>query len=261
MASNNTSANLIVKEPINDNYEWIWYNSQLRIIHSIKDDMYQMQSIISACDSNKQARHWFDNDSTKELLREFLLEMNTAEFRGIQKPFEKRPNLAPAIKGYYIHRLLVNAVAMWASPRYSLRIFRLLDEMARNEREELENRFNEKIQEQKPRLVPEKKERSYKYMIWTEEMPEDPDMINLHLVRRNNKTFYVVQHIRNSDKCWFFREQLPVAMTPNEDIKALVKNVLPKSEYDIDGCTILTYKEHLPLLHERITEYFDSFQD
>ena len=45
--------------------------------------MYQMQSIISACDSNKQARHWFDNDSTKELLREFLLEMNTAEFRGI----------------------------------------------------------------------------------------------------------------------------------------------------------------------------------
>ena len=29
-------------------------------------------------------------------------------------PYENRKNLAPGLKGYYVHRLLVNAVAMWA---------------------------------------------------------------------------------------------------------------------------------------------------
>ena len=60
----------VATTPINDDYEWIQYNERLRIIHSIKDDMYQMQSIVSACNSNKQIRHWFDNQSTKELLDE-----------------------------------------------------------------------------------------------------------------------------------------------------------------------------------------------
>ena len=32
-------------------------------------------------------------------------------------PYENRKNLAPGLKGYYVHRLLVNAVAMWASPK------------------------------------------------------------------------------------------------------------------------------------------------
>ena len=57
-----------LNEKINDDYEWIQYNEKLRLIHSIKDDMYQMQSIVNACNSQKQIRHWFDNKSTKELL-------------------------------------------------------------------------------------------------------------------------------------------------------------------------------------------------
>ena len=32
-------------------------------------------------------------------------------------PYENRKNLAPGLKGYYVHRLLVNAVAMWTSPK------------------------------------------------------------------------------------------------------------------------------------------------
>ena len=258
------TSNKLIYEPINDDYEWIQYNKQLRIIHSIKDDMYQMQSIINTCDSLKQARHWFDNQSTKELLNEFELEKSSGRILPEEKLFENRKNLAPGLKGYYVHRLLVNAVAMWASPRYSIRIFKLLDEIAKNERKELEQTIMQKeqtINQQRPRMVPAKKDKCYKYLIWKEEQPNDPDMILLHLVKRHINNFrQVSKHYKNKDENWFYRENLPIAMTPNEDIKELVKQSFPGSEYDIDGSTILIYKEHLPKLHDLFDKYFDEFQ-
>ena len=56
--------------PINAEYEFIQYNEQLRIIHSINDDFYQMQSIINSCQSNKPCKDWFRNQSTQEILDE-----------------------------------------------------------------------------------------------------------------------------------------------------------------------------------------------
>ena len=53
-------------EPINEDYEWLQYNEHLRIIHSIKDDMFQAQSIVNACRSTKQAAKWFENKSTQQ---------------------------------------------------------------------------------------------------------------------------------------------------------------------------------------------------
>ena len=266
-----TTNNTLVYEPINNDYEWIQYNKQLRIIHSIKDDMYQMQSIINTCDSLKQARHWFENQSTKELLNEFEFERSSVGILPEEKLFENRKNLAPGLKGYYVHRLLVNAVAMWASPRYSIRIFKLLDEIAKNERKELEQTIikqdqtimeqQQTIIKQQPRLVPEKKEKSYKYLIWKEEQPDDPDMILLHLVKRNSRNFrQVSKHFNNVNERWFYRENLPIAMTPNEDIKSLIQRTFPGSEYDINGSTILIYKEHLDKLYDIIVKYFDEFQ-
>ena len=52
---NTTTA--IVHEAINEEYEYIQYNKQLRLIRSVKDDMYQMQSIMNALRSTKQAYH------------------------------------------------------------------------------------------------------------------------------------------------------------------------------------------------------------
>ncbi|KAK8899824.1 hypothetical protein M9Y10_002146 [Tritrichomonas musculus] len=74
MSVTNTNSSRLIREPINDEYEWIQYNNQLRIIHSINDDMYQMKSIIEACGSSKPSKDWFRNQSTKELLSEFELE-------------------------------------------------------------------------------------------------------------------------------------------------------------------------------------------
>ena len=262
-----SNINKLVYEPINNNYEWIQYNKQLRIIHSIDDDMYQVQSIINACESTKQATRWINSEYRSEVVIEIAKVQNCT----LDEIVQNRRNLAPGIRGYYVHRLLVNYVAMWASPRYAVHIFKLLDEIASDERTKLLQTINEQsttineqhqtIIEQQPRLVPKKKEQSYKYLIWKEEQPNDPDMILLHLVKRNNRNFrQVSRHFKNKDENWFYRENLPIAMTPNEDIKDLIRQKLPGSEYDIEGSTILTYKEHLSILHDLISKYFDQFQ-
>ena len=46
----------------------------------------------------------------------------------------KRMDIAPGLQGYYVHRLLVNNIAMWASPRYSIYVMQLLDTNFENER-------------------------------------------------------------------------------------------------------------------------------
>ncbi|EAX91923.1 hypothetical protein TVAG_442960 [Trichomonas vaginalis G3] len=284
MSTTENTTTVIVHEAINEEYEWVQFNKQLRLIRSVKDDMYQMQSILTACyaPDTKLPKDWFRNQSTIELLseaqRDILFSENSEEQRVGKKPqspklYENREKLPNGLRGYYVHRLLVNNVAQWASARYSWYVCKLLDELHRQEREEMEKKLHAKdevieakdksIQKRIPRSVPKGKEKNYKYMIYTEEMEneEDKDMVMLHLVRRNNKSFYDLAKIYKSDRNWFYRENLPISMTPNEQIKEIVKNTLPQTHYDIKGCTILTFKEDLTLLKEKITEYFDNFKE
>ncbi|KAI5504959.1 KilA, N-terminal/APSES-type HTH, DNA-binding family [Trichomonas vaginalis G3] len=294
MSTTENTTTAIVHEAISEEYEWVQFNKQLRLIRSVKDDMYQMQSILTACfaPDTKVPKDWFRNQSTIELLneaqRDRLFSENREEQRVGEKPqspklyenreklrvgekpqspklYENRENLPNGLRGYYVHRLLVNNVAQWASARYSWYVCKLLDELHRQEREEMENKLEAKdksIQKRIPRSVPKGKEKNYKYMIYTEEMEneEDKDMVMLHLVRRNNKSFYDLAKIYKSDRNWFYRENLPISMTPNEDVKQIVQDTLPQTHYDMKGCTILTFKEDLPLLKEKITEYFDNFK-
>ena len=258
-ANNSSNANKLIYESINDDYEWIQYNKQLRIIHSIKDDMYQVQSIINALGSNKQATRWVNSENRNEIYNEIA----TVQKCTLEEIIQNRKNLPNGIRGYYVHRLLVNYIAIWASPAYAVRIFKLLDEIASNERNELIKVIDDKertIEHQRPRLVPQTKERSYKYLIWKED-DDESDTVILHLVKRNKANFrQVSKHYKNTDERWFYRDNLPIAMTPNEDIKALIKSYFPGSEYRIVGSTISINKQHLPELHDIISEYFDEFQ-
>ncbi|EAX74478.1 hypothetical protein TVAG_516410, partial [Trichomonas vaginalis G3] len=262
MSTTENTTTAIVHEAINEEYEWVQFNKQLRLIRSVKDDMYQMQSILTACfaPDTKKPQDWFRNQSTQELLseaqRDILFSENSEEQRLREKSYspklyENREKLPNGLRGYYVHRLLVNNVAQWASARYSWYVCKLLDELHRQEREEMENKLEAKdksIQKRIPRSVPKGKEKNYKYMIYTEEMEneEDRDMVMLHLVRRNNKSFYDLAKIYKSDRNWFYRENLPISMTPNEDVKQIVQDTLPQTHYDMKGCTILTFKEDLP---------------
>ena len=258
----------VATTPINDDYEWIQYNERLRIIHSIKDDMYQMQSIISACNSHKPCKDWFRNQSTVELLESAknasggipLLEKTHENGSGgippDRKIYENRPNLPNELKGTYIHRLLVNHVAMWASPTYAWYIMKLLDDIFQKQREQLNN----KIEEMKPRQVPQNKQRSYKYMIWKEDIEGDDGHVKLHLVKRNTKTFYDMVQIYRSERNWFFRDNLPIAMTPNEDIKKIIKQNFTGNEATVKASTVIINKDCLARLHELVDNYFNNFQ-
>ncbi|EAX87124.1 hypothetical protein TVAG_320510 [Trichomonas vaginalis G3] len=158
MSTTENTTTAIVHEAINEEYEWVQFNKQLRLIRSVKDDMYQMQSILTACfaPDTKHTDDWFKNQSTQELLseaqRDILFSENSEAQRdrlpsgspkthenseisldrllsALHKTHENRKNLPINLRGWYVHRLLVNAVAMWASPRYAWYIYMMLDEL------------------------------------------------------------------------------------------------------------------------------------
>ena len=131
--SNTNITNNLICKSINDDYEWIQYNKELRIIRSIKDDMYQMQSIINVCDSNKQATRWVNSEDRTKLFNEIATMQNCT----LEKVIQNRTNLPNGLRGYYINRYLVNHVAIWASETYAVHILKLLDDIASREREEL----------------------------------------------------------------------------------------------------------------------------
>ena len=243
----------IIHETISCGYEYIQYNKKLRIIHSIDDDMYQVQSIINACHSDKLSKDWYRNQETKELLNAFRKDRDLG---GIE-PCIIRSDVRVDLRGYYVHRLLVNAVAMWASPRYAIDIFMLLDEMASAERKAMEST----IQHQRPRMVPKNHEHDYRYLIWRESMPSNPNGVILHLVRRSKSTFdQVRKHYENDNERWFYRDNLPISMSVNKDIKEIVKNIIPAGEYEMTGCDIRLHVQFLDRLYESFSEYFNQFQ-
>ncbi|KAK8839992.1 hypothetical protein M9Y10_031277 [Tritrichomonas musculus] len=69
-------------------------------------------------------QNWYRNSSTQELLEEIR---RVGDFSGSKNIYEKREDLPNGLRGYYVHRILVNHVAIWCSPRYSYYIMKLLD--------------------------------------------------------------------------------------------------------------------------------------
>ncbi|KAI5524111.1 KilA, N-terminal/APSES-type HTH, DNA-binding family [Trichomonas vaginalis G3] len=93
MSTSENTTTAIVHEAINEEYEYIQYNKQLRLIRSVKDDIYQMQSIMNALRSTKQAYHWFENQQTKELLEEFPHMIASLGKPREEIPYENRKRL------------------------------------------------------------------------------------------------------------------------------------------------------------------------
>ena len=246
----NTNNNTTV-EAINEDYEYLQYNVHLRIIHSIKDDFYQMQSIIEACQSKKQASDWYRNSSTQELLEEIR---RVGDFSGSKNIYEKREDLPNGLRGYYVHRILVNHVAIWCSPRYSYYIMKLLDSVFERERQQQQT----KIEELLPRAVPRDHKHDYRYLIWKEIIPDNREFVRLHLVRRNKHNFRVVyNHLHNEEECWYYKNNLPISMSPNQDIKEIIKKNFGENDVKVSGFVVVIRVSCLPRLHELVDSYFN----
>ena len=211
------------------------------------------QNNINACGSKKQPTRWLNLAETNEIIKELASVQKCTDANLVQN----RPNLPIELRGTYVHKLLVNDIACWANRKYAIYIAQLLDTYFEKQRNQLQTKVNE----QKPRMVPNGKQKSYKYMIWKEILNDKPEYIRLNLVRRNAKSFYEVSKIRNTNACWFYKPNLPIAMTPNEDIKNIIKKNFNGEEAVIKGCKIDIKIELLDKLKELITNYFESYQE
>jgi uncharacterized coiled-coil protein SlyX len=138
--------------PISENLEYYEYNDELKLVHLIKEDMFQCKSILDSLKcSDKRTNNWIRNNDTKDLIegfksmREFAHELLINEF--------VFPNNLKHYNGYYIHRLLVNHFAMWCNKKYAYKISLILDEHFENlrlkkemvEKDDCIKRLNESI--------------------------------------------------------------------------------------------------------------------
>lgn len=256
----------LIRESINQDYEWIQYNSDLKIIHSIKDDMFHAQSILNALGSKKLFRQWIENKQTKELLKGFKDEFGEPQNSEGRNIIENRINLENGLRGYYIHRLLVNSVAMWAAPLYAIKVYKLLDCLYEIERSSLEEKIQEKdtqIQEKdtqieslKPRSVPEGKEKNYIYCIYTNET-DDADVVKLNFVRRNKKRIKTALKGVDPTRYIIYKECLPIAMSVNEIIKNKICKIVPKEEYRFEkhSGAMFVNKDYLDEIKQMVEAY------
>lgn len=142
----NTSRTIIPIEGTDGRFEWYQYNDDLRIIHSVEDDMFHAGSIIRALGSTKVVKDWLRNKQTAELLSGFE---SIGEF-SYRHLFNEKPqfNNIKCIRGTYIHRFLVNHFAIWISPRYAYKISLILDDHFELQRKNKEiDRLNANVAE------------------------------------------------------------------------------------------------------------------
>lgn len=118
--------------PINSELEYYEYNDDLKLVHLIKEDMFQCKSILDSLNSNKQTNEWLRNKDTKRLIEGFK---RIREFSDTNNLIKKLPKtIGSTTDGYYIHRLLVNHFAMWVDIEYAYKISLILDEHFENSR-------------------------------------------------------------------------------------------------------------------------------
>lgn len=116
--------------PINTELEYYEYNDELRLVHLIKEDMFQCKSILESLKSSKQTNEWLRNKDTKKLINGFT---RIREFSDTNTLIKKLPKtIGSTTDGYYIHRLLVNHFAMWVDVEYAYKISLILDEHFEN---------------------------------------------------------------------------------------------------------------------------------
>ena len=261
-----------VHQSINNEYEWIQYNSDLRIIRSINDDMYQCKSILSALDvADKEVNNWIRNKQTQELLASYDEKPLDREFAVLAKTHEIRNDVAIELRGYYIHRKLVPIFAMWANVRYARKIIDLLDNIFDEERKEMEEALESKdtvilnqatlLTDAKPRKVAAGFEKDYVIAIKFVPEYDTPKFTALHIRRRHKSTFRAVAKEYTEDSTFMIREGLTNAMSCTYALKMKLWKGIPFHERVLKGSLLLIDPLYIDEAFEILETTFNEYQE
>lgn len=94
----------------------------------------------------------------------------------------------------------------------------------------------------------------YKYLIWKEDTDDD-EFVMLHFVRRNSRTWRKLPN-KYKNRKWYFKDSIPSTMTPNKDIKDMIRTIFNRDSYDIGSNDVIVRKAMLDMLYEFIDKYF-----
>jgi hypothetical protein len=106
----------------------IQYNEDIKVIHSIHDDMFHCQTIAKSLKSTRyrDIKKFFNSKTTKDYVT-FLAIKFAGENLPQRKIVDERLNISNNLRGTYIHRRLINRFSCWCSNEYSYKIEEMLD--------------------------------------------------------------------------------------------------------------------------------------
>lgn len=131
-----STANNVEQLQIHSNNETFTRGSYNGISVLIRDKDKYINATAMCNQFNKKFRKIFENISWQHYLKEFEEEYQTAGIPADYK-YELKKGFSFEIRGTYIHPKLINYVAIWASPRYAVKVGKIMDAINDNNTEAL----------------------------------------------------------------------------------------------------------------------------
>lgn len=133
---------LIIRR-VDDKFAWIDYHGFQSVLIDLSNSYINAsklckEDITSTTPNGKRFDQWLNRSSSKELMQELFIEINSTE--DTEKPIPvviQHTNVSNEVKGSYIHPLLVPNVLAWLSPRFSLQVGRIVNMYVAKQQEEL----------------------------------------------------------------------------------------------------------------------------
>ena len=123
-------------------YEWYCYSADLQILRDTRNGMFNARSILVAVNSTKASSNgnkWFTLEKTKEMIKGFCTLGGFKE----EELMINVTNVPVEFRGWYLHELLVEHYAIWASVEYAYKISLLLKKIREEERDRLAEQARE----------------------------------------------------------------------------------------------------------------------
>lgn len=245
-------------------FEYLQYNDELRLIHCLEDDTYNASSmIVELTKDRKKPKHfseWLENKGTKSLLKGFMRGLEISTSNNLYKLRDDLPN---NFRGYYVHRLLINEIASWASPLYAYKVALILDNYFEQQRKQTQEQIaqsQEQVKQLKPRAVPESTEYDFKYMLYEQDSKDG--FMTINMIRRNRRTWTKEFKAKaSSPECLLVSEFLPIATSINIMIKKEIKNRFGKNDYRFHQSSITIKDEYVKDLINIANQFISDYKN